>query len=54
MEERKDHSNLLKSLIRESTAFFLSFITEPRITAGIVVSRMQGDAAAGCHGSGAP
>ena len=32
----------------------LSFITEPRITAGIEVSRAQGDAAAGCHGSGAP
>jgi hypothetical protein len=26
----------------------------PGITAGIEVSRTQGDAAAGCHGSGAP
>jgi hypothetical protein len=31
----------------------LSFITEPGITAGIKVSRTQGDTAAGCHGSGA-
>jgi len=27
----------------------LSFITEPRITASIEVSRMQGDVTAGCH-----
>ena len=42
-------------IIRLMTSFLpLSFITEPRITAGIEVSRAQGDAATACHGSGAP
>ncbi len=55
VEEIKENPNPLKSLIREhlyKMSLPLSFITEPGITAGIEVSRTQGDA--GCHGSGAP
>ena len=56
MEERKDNPKLSLTSLGNNCKISLplSFITEPGITAGIEVSRTQGDAAAGCHGSGAP
>ncbi|KAJ4941333.1 hypothetical protein NE237_014286 [Protea cynaroides] len=46
----RDHSSTLKA--QQLTGCLVP--SEPGITAGIEVSRTQGDAAAGCHGSGAP